>query len=308
MDVYLIPTAGGAVTRLTIHSADDTVLDWTPDGKGILFASQRGEDFMGKLYVVPTEGGVPTGRRARYGCHRLLFAGWQQTGRHPQVAGILAQVLSRRLSERPHDHGPGLQDVQRCGPVRGNGLVAPLEPGWVHLFRQRSRGKGSDQRLASREEGSQPEQITNFTSGDVRFPGMSGDGKTIVFEHDFGIWKLDIASRTVRPIPLEIVAETQQTLTEFRDFDSTVDDYDLAPDGKQIVFSVHGELFTAHRPADEGGELRQLTEGASRDLDVHYSPDGKSIAFISDQTGREEIHVIAADGAGPRGASPTSTA
>ena len=32
---------------------------------------------------------------------------------------------------------------------------------------------------------------------------------------------------------------------------------------------------------------------------MHYSPDGKSIAFISDQTGREEIHVIAADGAGP---------
>ena len=51
-------------------------------------------------------------------------------------------------------------------------------------------------------------------------------------------------------------------------------------------------------PTDEG-ELRQLTEGAARDLDVLYSPDGKSIAFISDQSGREEIHVIAADGAGP---------
>ena len=85
-------------------------------------------------------------------------------------------------------------------------------------------------------------------------------------------------------------------MTEFRDFNSTVDDYDLAPDGKRIVFSVHGELFTA--PTDEGGELRQLTEGAPRDRDVQYSPDGKSIAFISDQTGREEIHVIAADGAG----------
>ena len=59
---------------------------------------------------------------------------------------------------------------------------------------------------------------------------------------------------------------------------------------------MHGDLFTA--PTDEG-ELRQLTEGRSRDLDVQYSPDGKSIAFISDQSGREEIHVIAADGAGP---------
>ena len=103
-------------------------------------------------------------------------------------------------------------------------------------------------------------------------------------------------TRSVKPIPLEIAAETQQTLTEFRDFNSTVDDYDAAPDGRRIVFSVHGELFTA--PTDEGGELRQLTEGPCRDLDVKYSPDGKSIAFVSDQTGREEIHVIAADGSG----------
>ena len=71
-----------------------------------------------------------------------------------------------------------------------------------------------------------------------------------------------------------------------------------APDGKRIVLSVHGDLFSV--PTDRGGgDLRQLTEGAARDLDVVYSPDGKSIAFISDQSGREEIHVIAADGAGP---------
>jgi tricorn protease len=130
----------------------------------------------------------------------------------------------------------------------------------------------------------------------VRFPGISGDGKTIVFEHDFGIWKLDLASRQVKAISLQIAAETQETLTEFKEFNSTVDDYDIAPDGKRIVLSVHGDLFTV--PSDEG-ELRQLTDGASRDLDVQYSPDGKTIAFISDQTGREEIHMIAADGAGP---------
>ena len=65
---------------------------------------------------------------------------------------------------------------------------------------------------------------------------------------------------------------------------------------------------TCSRPRPTRGELRQLTEGACRDLDVNYSPDGKSIAFISDQSGREEIHVIAADGPGPPGKSPTSTA
>ena len=59
MDVYVIPTGGGAVKRLTIHSADDTVVDWAPDGKSVLTHSQRGEDFMGKLYLVSVDGGMP---------------------------------------------------------------------------------------------------------------------------------------------------------------------------------------------------------------------------------------------------------
>ena len=118
MDVYLIPTAGGAVKRLTIHSADDTVLDWTPDGKGVLFASQRGEDFMGKLYVVSIDGGLPRDAGPDMGVAGCVLSRWYQAGRQPQGPGLLAQVLPRRLSERRHRHGPGLQDVQGPDQLR----------------------------------------------------------------------------------------------------------------------------------------------------------------------------------------------
>ncbi len=140
------------------------------------------------------------------------------------------------------------------------------------------------------ESGGEAERVTGFTGGDVRFPALSADGRTIVFERDFGIAKLDLASREVTPLSFDIAAETQESLTEFKDFHSTVDDYDLAPDGKRIAFAVHGEVFTAPTPADEGGELRQLTDGPARDQDVLYSPDGKTIAYVSDRDGREEIY------------------
>ncbi len=145
------------------------------------------------------------------------------------------------------------------------------------------------------ESGGKAERITSFKAGDVRWPAMSADGKVIVFEHDFGLWKLDAASRKVAPIKLDIAAETQENLSEVRDFNSQADDYDLAPAGRRIALSIHGEIFTA--PTDEG-DMRQITDSPARDKQPQYSPDGKWIAYISDQSRREELYIAQADGAG----------
>ncbi len=296
MDVYVIPVAGGAARRLTVHSADDTVLDWAPDGKSILFASQRGEDFMSKLYVVSLDGGQPHHAGPDMGAagsfspdgkklaiNRKSQSYWRKYYRGAYQSDVTVMDLAAKtFTDLTHFDG------MDSWPLWSR-------DGFIYFVSDRE-GKGQSNIWRVTEKGGEAEQVTHFKSGDVRFPGISNDGKTIVFEHEFGIWKLDVTSRKVKPIPLTIAAETQETLSEYHEFNSAVDEYDLAPDGKRIVFSVHGELFTA--PADEG-DLRQLTESPARDRDVLYSPDGKSIAFVSDQTGREEIHVIAADGAGP---------
>jgi tricorn protease len=138
------------------------------------------------------------------------------------------------------------------------------------------------------ENGGKAEKVTTFKAGDVRWPAISSDGKVIMFEHDFGIWKLDVASKRATQIKLDIDAETQENLSELQSFNSEADDYDLAPNSRRIAVSVHGEIFTA--PVEEG-DLKQLTDGAARDRGVAYSPDGKWLSYISDQSGREELYV-----------------
>jgi tricorn protease len=93
---------------------------------------------------------------------------------------------------------------------------------------------------------------------------------------------------------LNIDADTQEYATETRSFSSEADDYELAPSSRRIAISVHGEVFTV--PVEEG-DIRQITDSVARDRFVGYSPDGKSISFISDRSGREELYVTSVDGA-----------
>ncbi len=57
----------------------------------------------------------------------------------------------------------------------------------------------------------------------------------------------------------------------------------------------------------EGGEPRQLTRGAGSDTRPRWSPDGKSIAFISTRGGKSQIWIVPADGGEARQITSLST-
>src|SRR4029453_15784236 len=81
LDVFIIPSEGGAAKQLTVHSADDTVLGWKPDSRAVLFSSNRGEDFPAQLYLVSvdtsseTKAGTDMGVQAPFppGGRRLAY-------------------------------------------------------------------------------------------------------------------------------------------------------------------------------------------------------------------------------------------
>lgn len=72
---------------------------------------------------------------------------------------------------------------------------------------------------------------------------------------------------------------------------------DLAPDSKQIVFDLLGDIYTLDAA---GGRATAITRGMGFDTQPTYSPDGAWIAFISDRSGADNVWIMRSDGSDAR--------
>ncbi|MBL8265989.1 hypothetical protein [Steroidobacter sp.] len=72
---------------------------------------------------------------------------------------------------------------------------------------------------------------------------------------------------------------------------------DVAPNGKSLVFELLGDLYTL---PIAGGRAARITSGMAFDSQPRFSPDGKTIVFVSDRDGAENLWLVDADGRNPR--------
>src|SRR5262249_29431491 len=89
-----------------------------------------------------------------------------------------------------------------------------------------------------------PVQVTHHTDGRLFSPSISADGRTIVYEENFGLWKLDVATGKSSEIKLNISADEKQNQVEIITVRNDSDGYDLSPSGRRAAISTHGEIFT----------------------------------------------------------------
>jgi tricorn protease len=305
-DVFVMPAEGGPARRLTFHSAGDTVVGWSRDSQRVIFNSSRGLLYPGipNLYEVPVDGGLeqplptdwgywgsysPDGQKFAYNRHP---APWSRKHYRGSYSGDLWLLdVANKSSKR-------ILDSDLADDMKPNNLWPMYANGYIYFVSDRDvmAKAGSPEVMSStnniwrvREYGSQPEQVTHHTSGSLFFPSISADGKTIVYEEGFGLWKLDVASGQSKEIKIHLTVDEKENNHEVFTAESEADWFHLSPSGKRAVISTHGELFTI---ATDRGDIQRITRTAGgREVQPAWSPDGKWIAFIGDKNGQEDVWI-----------------
>jgi tricorn protease len=303
-DVYVVPAAGGKPKQLTFHTAEDTVVGWSADGKRIVFSSSRAKGAfptVATLFEVPVEGGIETPLPVDWGYSGSYAPGGNKLAfmRHPSVwsrkhyrGSYAADLWVYDISAKKYTH---LGDADYKGnylwPMYGrNGEIYFVSD---RTANEKNIAYGGPDVMKSvnniwkiSDKGGAPQQVTHHTDGNLFFPSISADGRIIVYEDNFGLWKLDTASGKSTEIVVELKTDAKENDTDLVTITNQAESFHLSPSNRRAAIVAHGELFTI---ATDRGEPQRVTDTPWREQDPRWSPNGKWIAFVSDRSGRQEV-------------------
>src|SRR5215471_9854595 len=301
VDVFTMPVTGGVPKRITHHPDADRVVGWTPDGKRILFRSNRSSHSRyTQLFTVSAEGGLPEALPLPMACMGQYSPDGKRMVYAPVDGAQFATGFTNYVAWRRYRGGtasylwivdfPGLattkiprSDSNDAYPMWiGDKVYFPSDRnGPMTLFRYDPSSKKVD------------ELVKN--SWKDMWGASAGPGG-VIYEQFGQIHIYDIASGKEHVVPIEIQADLTEVRPHFQNVSRELRSAAISATGVRAVFEAHGEILTV--PAEKG-EMRNLTNTPGvMERSPAWSPDGKSIAYFSDESGEYALHIKPQSGGG----------
>ena len=295
IDTYTVPVEGGPEKKLPLFEAKET--HFAPGGGHIAFVRGPGDRYR-RGYRGSSNDDIWVG--AADGSFQRQVTQFDGQDTSPMWSGdgrklfYVSEVGSRRgcANVVGQDLGEWDQRLGASSPslLRGGVGVGSIErqPNPLTPFPEKEGGTGTTGVLPS------PRRLTTHDDDTVRRARISGNGEWIVYECGSDLWVVGTRSGAPpRKIAIEVNADDKSNTEKTVTFTKDATEFALSPDEKHAVISVHGELFLTKVP--EGGKATRLTESSAYDHGASFSPDGKSILFVSDRNGVDDIYLLEAD-------------
>lgn len=302
--VFVVPSEGGEPRQLTFYPSqgplpdrwgyDNQVYGWTPDGTAVLFRSlmDAWSTASGRLYTVP----LPSVARQRGSLPAALPMPTAGAGEFaPDGLRIVYSPLFRDFRTWKRYEGGWAQDLFVFDPSTGkaenitNHPRCDRDPMWIGDRVWFASDRTGTLNLWSCDLRSKTlHQETSSTTWDVRWPSSGGPtDERIVYEKGGELFWFDCRAQKEHGITIRVPDEGQLLRAATVDASGLIEHFALSPGGRRAVFAARGELLTVPK---EHGDVRNLTRSpGAHDKQPAYSPDGRTIAFVSDRTGEEQI-------------------
>jgi Tol biopolymer transport system component/C-terminal processing protease CtpA/Prc len=304
-DIYSIPLGGGIPTRITHNPAGETLCDWTPAGNLLFFTTAwSGLARQQQLWQTGPAGGLasqlpvpyggfggisPDGNWLAYTPHSVDTRTWKRY-RGGMATDIWLFNLNDKTSQRITDW-EGVDTLPMWVPG-GDGKTV-----YYHA------DKGREHRMniwaydiATRAT----RQVTSFADNDVKWPsiGPGSDGKgEIVFQLGSKLMLLNLGTGQSSEVKITIPGDRPKLRPRTIDASRVVESASISPTGKRVAIEGRGDLWSA--PVKEGVVRAFTRTDAIAERDPAWSPDGKWIAYFSDEGGEYNLWVRASDGRPP---------
>lgn len=307
IDIFVVGVSGGTPKRLTFHSGSDIPSDWSIDNRKILFRATRDRAENGIFEL-----DVETGK------FKAVFYDQMSIG-NPKYSPDGTKIVYTRYGFpwfRPRYNGSAasqlwVYDVPtgKRTKLRDNQLQH-LWPNWTKegitaitvtekTPNSSPLGKpiplvnfttGRTPNVYSFDMGGKAKALTTFANDGTRFLTAAQSKNAYAFERDGDVY----VSQGGAPAKIEMIANTDEKFgTEERLVLTTgVESADLSLDGENMVFAVRSEIWTVPIKRGKGpnkDDATQRTTWEGVDGQPLWSPDGKSVFFVSDRDGAERL-------------------
>ncbi len=281
-DIYTLPIAGGTAARLTSGMAHDMQPRWSPDGKQVVFVSDRSGDE--NVWLVSSSGGEP--RPLTSGDDMVYFSpDWTPDGNYVVVAkgtptGLEKLWMYHIKGGRGLEMAAGPAGIRMLGPAFG--------PNPRYVWYARRAGSWTYNALLpqyqvavyDRETGTHTGMTSRY--GSAFRPALSPDGKWLTYgsRHDAetGLVLRELATGEERWLAYPIQRDEQESVASM----DVLPGYSFTPDSRAVIISYGGEIWRVPLEAGAGG-----TGSASRipftvNAEVAVGPEVKFEYPVSD--------------------------
>lgn len=295
-DVYIVPVSGGVPKRLTWHPYNDLVRGFTPNGQQVLFNSQRNTftNRYSQLFTIE----IASGKVTTLDIPNAFWASYSPDGNQ-----IAYTPIADRFKQWKHYRGGTMSKIWIY--ETSNHAVAEIpkakggsndtQPVWigktVYFISDRN---GEFNLFSYTQDKKEVKQLTDFK--DFPILNIKSSENEIIFEQAGYLHIYNVDSGNTSRIKVGIATDLLEHRSRFVTGNNYIRSANISPSGARMAVDFRGEIITI--PAKKGDALNLTNTAGVHEKYPAWSPDGKQIAYFSDESGEYALHIKNANGEG----------